>query len=97
MSVFKIFGEENFTFEKAQYQSKVDWSGFYTQYTPEHSVRYLTKKWDDGADLACLVKFSIINQHVRLLKLEHPLLGSHKMPGEFKALIIKKHLRENYE
>ena len=32
--LYKIFGEENFTFEKAHYESKVDWSGFYTQLTP---------------------------------------------------------------
>ena len=45
----------NFSFKAADAESKVDWSGLYTQLKPEHSIRYLTKKWDDGADYACLV------------------------------------------
>jgi hypothetical protein len=66
--MFKIFGKETFSFEKAAYPSLVDWSGFYTQLTPEHSLRYLTKKWDDGADFGCLLQLKCVNPKVRMLK-----------------------------
>lgn len=59
LSVFKIFGQVTFSFEAADAESKVDWSGLYTQLDPEHSMRYLTKKWDDGADYACLVNIRL--------------------------------------
>lgn len=65
--LFKIFGHEKFTFKKAYRLNKVDWSGFYTQLNPEHSMRYLTKKWDDGADEACLVLLRPI-QNLKLIK-----------------------------
>lgn len=60
-NMFKIFGNARFAFEKVQYKNEVDWSGFYTQLTPEHSLRYLTKKWDDGASQACLLTLKCHN------------------------------------
>jgi len=32
-------------------------------------MRYLTKKWDDGADLACLVLLKPINDKLTLLSI----------------------------
>ncbi len=51
---FKIFWFGGFSFEKAWVESVIDWSGFYTQLNPENSLRYLTKKLDDGANEVCL-------------------------------------------
>ena len=85
-----------FAFSKAAYPNVVDWSGLYTQLTPEHSLRYLTKKWDDGAGQACLLKFTFRNPEIRLLRVSHPLLCSPKVTGEEKARSIKKHLSQKY-
>lgn len=79
--LFKIFGEEHFAFEKADYPNVSDWSGFYTQLIPEHSLRYLTKKWDDGASNACLLTLFCINPAIRLLKVNHQMLSSPKVAG----------------
>ena len=59
MCVYKIFGDLCFSIEAADAPSMVDWSGLYTQLSPEHSMRYLTKKWDDGAKLGCLVNLKL--------------------------------------
>jgi hypothetical protein len=96
LRMFKIFGEETFDFSKAKYPNVVDWSGLYTQLSPEHSMRYLTKKWDDGADKACLLSFRVSNSKIRLLKVNHPYLCSPKINGDVKARSIKRHLSNKY-
>lgn len=70
-----------FTFEKAYAESNVDWSGFYTQLTPEHSMRYLTKKWGDGAEYGSLVKLSVKNEGLKLLRVKNECLGNAKVSG----------------
>lgn len=80
--LLKIFGSEKFSFEKAYAKSVVDWSGFYTQLNPQHSMRYLTKKWDDGANEACLVLLTP-KINIRLLKIkDSKIFSDHKIPGE---------------
>ena len=53
--LYKIFGFANFSFSSAYAPSLSNWSAFYTQLIPEHSMRYLTKKWNEGADFGCLI------------------------------------------
>ena len=57
----------------------------------------MTKKWDDGADQACLLQITVKNPDIRLLKVKHHLLCSPQIPGDEKALNIKKHLKKQYE
>lgn len=47
-------------------------------------MRYLTKKWNDGADYACLLKLKIrkdAKKICRLIKVSHPLLSKYSVPG----------------
>lgn len=80
--LFKIFGFEKFSFEQAYAKSVVDWSGFYTQLNSQHSMRYLTKKWDDGANEACLVLLTP-KINITLLKIkDSKIFSDHKISGE---------------
>ena len=59
-------------------------------------MRYLTKKWGDGAETACLIELTPQDKTLRTLKVAHPALGSGKISGECKAQSIKKHLEVSY-
>jgi len=90
--LFKIFGHESFTFEKAYAPSIADWSGFYTQLNPEHSMRYLTKKWDDGADYACLVLLQPIKDIDMIKVCNQEYFSNPRISGKEKASKLKQHL-----
>lgn len=93
--MYKIFGFANFSFALAYSPSVQDWSAFYTQLTPEHSMRYLTKKWSDGADSACLLRLTIKPNSfkpLKLIKVSHSNLSKATVSGEAKAQLIKRHL-----
>lgn len=98
--LYKIFGEAEFSFKAAHADSITDWSGFYTQYTPEHSMRYLTKKWSDGSSFACLISITLNlnakDNSLKLLKIAHSWLGDPLIPGQIKARLIKLHLSSKY-
>ena len=58
-------------------------------------MRYLTKKWGDGAEYGCLVKIGVKNDELRLMKVKNECLGNGKVSGEEKANIIKEHLHKD--
>jgi hypothetical protein len=60
-------------------------------------MRYLTKKWGDGSEMACLIRLFITNFHLRLLSVDHESLSNPKISGEIKADNIKRHLKVKYE
>ena len=82
IDLFKIFRSSSFNFDKGYSESKVDWSGFYTQLNPYHFMRYLQKKWDDGADEACLILLKPIKK-IKLIKIQDKQFFSDpKVSGE---------------
>ena len=45
-------------------------------------MRYLTKKWDDGAEKVCLVRFFIKKNDLGVLYIDHEALSSPKISGD---------------
>lgn len=57
-------------------------------------MRYLTKKWDDGANEACLVLLKP-TKNIRVLKIHTTeYFSDPKISGEQKAAIIKQNLKK---
>lgn len=88
MSIYKVWGEE-FQFPPSKLE-QVDWSAFYFQHNVRHALRYLSKKWEDGHQVASLIKATLINQDIEVIKLDNKKFGDHKISGKDKALLAKQ-------
>lgn len=56
-------------------------------------MRYLTKKWGDGANFACLGRLRCQGEGLRVLRVSHGWIGMGGIGGEVKAKLIKKHVQ----
>jgi hypothetical protein len=93
MIIYKIIGDD--FINSIPKISLFDWSGIYFQFTIEHALRYVSKKWEDGNNKLYLIKIEL-PENLPIYKLEEDLFSYPYISGEEKAIEAKKLLNEKY-